>query len=184
MVMALIIGVNAMAADSPFSKGSMILGGTVSFASASGDAYENSNGDGPTMFSISPEIGYFVSPGFAVGGMLNVISWSQGDDDASSFGIGPFVGYYFGADKMEIKGAVFPFLKAFFILDSEKENGDKVASITSFGGMAGIDYMLSTAVALQAGVQFSSDSYKPEGSDESVSGTTMTIGAGIEAFVF
>jgi len=142
-LLAAMLAVTAAAADGPIDKGSMIIGGTAGFQMLSGDLYENSAGDGQTSLIFMPAFGYFMSPGFLIGGELMFESDSQGDFSGSIFGIGPMVGC----------------------------------------GGAGINYMLSNAVAIDFGLQVLSISEEPDGGD-SISGMTITVGAGIQAFVF
>ena len=54
----------------------------------------------------------------------------------------------------------------------------------AFGAQGGGVFMLSNAVGVDVSVRFQSDSYKPEGADESISGTTLQVGLGITAFLW
>ena len=74
-----ILAASAFAQSSPIDKGAMQLGGDISFSSASGDLYENGNGDGETLIMVSPNMGYFVIPNLEIGGQLTYGSDSQGD---------------------------------------------------------------------------------------------------------
>jgi hypothetical protein len=178
-IMLLVLAATAMAANSPIDKGSVILGGSASFSSMSGDLYKVGD-NSTTLILLSPSVGYFVSPGLELGAKIVFSSISIGGSSASSFTFGPEVGYYFGSGtRAEVKGSVYPYLKGFFLLNSSE--GDKM---TTFGGKGGINYMLSNAVALDAGASFQSDSYKPDGATSSVSGSVMTIGVGVTAFIF
>jgi len=174
----------AVAQESPIDKGSMIVGGTIGFQMLSGDAYDVDD-ESYTAISVMPEFGYFVSPGLVVGGELLYSSESQGDYiDNSTFGIGPMIGYYFNTNKesTEIKGALYPYIKGFFIYQS-LSMGDFDITTMSFGGKAGINYMLTDAVALDAGIRVLSDSWEPDGGD-SVSGMNIMFSGGIQAFIF
>jgi len=178
-----------MAAETPVDKGSMILGGTAYFTGQSGDAYENADGDGVTTIALEPSVGYFVAPSIMVGGRILFESASQGDDKVTTFGIGPEVGYYFNLDaaRTEAKGAIYPYVKAFFVYAQYKfewTGGDATTDVTMFGGEGGGVFMLSNAIGLNASVKFQSESFKPEGADESISGTTLQVGAGITAFLW
>jgi hypothetical protein len=171
------------AAESPIDKGSMTIGGTAYFNSQSGERYENFQGDGYTEIGIMPEFGYFIAPGIKIGASLAFVSASQGDESATLFGIGPNVTYYFNLNKerTEVKGAVYPYIGGFFSYATTSNGVDLTE--TSFGGRGGINLMLSQAVAVDFGLQFSSESLDPDGFD-SISGTTLSLLAGIQAFIW
>jgi hypothetical protein len=186
----------ASAQSSPVDKGSMIVGGSAYFMSHSGDLYEDGEGNGITSIYFQPEIGYFMAPNIMIGGFLLYNSTSQDKYKVSSFGIGPQVGYYFNMDKgrTEIKGSVYPYIKGFLsyakTTEDEGDDEDYKYSMTSFGARGGIMYMLSEAVAVDFGLQYSSNTCKqtdpevPEGMDDSESGSSLMIGAGITAFIW
>jgi len=178
-----------MAADNPVDKGSMILGGTAYFMGQSGEAYENIDGDTPSAIGITPSIGYFVAPSIMIGGEILFWNQSLGDRKWTDFAVGPIVGYYFNLDatRTEAKGAIYPYIKGFFIYGQQKyDDGtdDYTTDLMAFGAQGGGVFMLSNAVGVDASVRFQSDSYKPEGADESISGTTLQVGLGITAFLW
>ncbi len=183
----LVFAVGAFAADGPIDKGSMMLGGNVYFESQSGDLYKNADGDSPSMFFASPSFGYFIAPSIMIGAMIGFESYSIGDGGFTEFAFGPMAGYFFNLDasRTEAKGGIYPYIKGFFLFDTFKiKDVDGSDNTTTFGGEAGINYFLSNSVALDFGLGFKSDSYKPDGADESVSGTSIQIGIGIDAFIF
>lgn len=185
-LVVLMFAMSAFATDGPIDKGSMILGGDVSFKMQSGDAYENSDGDALNTLTLMPNLGYFVSPSIMIGAMVNFEKISQGDNSLTELDFGPQVGYFFNMDpeRTDVKGSIYPFLKAFFMFDKLSDDGDLDVSKTIIGGQGGVMFMLSNAVALDFGVLFSSDSWKPDGADESTTGTTIEVGAGISAFCY
>lgn len=187
-VMLLLSGA-VMAAETPIDKGSMIVDGSVYFMSQGGDYYKDTADNSVAVIGIMPSVGYFVAPSIMVGGQIVYVSASQGDDKETTFGVGPVVGYYFNLDatRTEVKGAIYPYVQAFFVYGQYKcewTGGDETTDITMFGGEGGGVFMLSNAVGLNASVQFQSESFKPDGADESISGTTLTVGAGITAFLW
>ena len=102
--------------------------------------------------------------------------------------IGPVVGYYFNTDKtrVEAKGAVYPYVQAFFNYGQEKFDsgaGDITWDLMQFGGEGGVVIMLSNAVGVEASVRFSADSWSPEVGD-SFSGTSIMAGFGITSFIY
>jgi len=172
-----------MAAETPIDKGSMIVGGTAYFMTQSGDLWEVGD-EATTTIGLMPSIGYFVAPSIMIGGEVQFISLSIGGSDLTTFAVGPMVGYYFNLDqtRTEVKGAIHPYIKAFFSY-GQISNGSSIDQM-SFGGQGGAVFMLSNAIGLDAGVRFQSDSWKPEGADESTTGTTIWVGAGITAFLW
>jgi len=172
-----------MAAETPIDKGSMIIGGTAYFMNQSGDLYE-SGGEALATIAIAPTVGYFVAPNIMIGGKIDFLSWSRGGISHTYWTAGPVVGYYFNLDqtRTEAKGAIYPYLLAFFMYGQESNSSG--ADLMAYGGQGGAMFMLSNAVGVEAGVRFQSESYKPEGADESTTGTTLMVGAGITAFLW
>ncbi len=185
-LLILVFAIGASAQDSPIDKGSVMLGGSAYFMSASGDLYKSGD-DSQTWLGFQPEFGYFIAPSIMIGLNVDFVSYSVGDYGNTNFGFGPMLGYYFNMDpaRGEVKGAIYPYIKGFFNLNTysvkDVDGSDKT---TSIGGMGGINYMLSDAVALDFGVKFTSDSYKPDGADESTTGTIMQFGVGFSAFIY
>ncbi len=186
-ILLFVFAAGIMAAENPIDKGSIMLGGSLYFQSQGGDLYKEGGDDGQTTIGISPNVGYFIAPSIMIGAMVDWTKWSQGDYKISEMSLGPTVGYFFNMNSAEVKGSIYPYVAGFFMYSSFKdedgENEDK-ATATSFGGKGGIMYMLSEAVALDINLMYRSDSYKPDGADESVSGSTIKVGAGIQAFIF
>lgn len=179
---------SAIAQDSPIDKGSMMLGGTVHFQTRGGDLYKESVVDYKTSISFNPFVGYFVASSIIVGLDFEYTKHSFDSDTlgTTTLGIGPMAAYYFNLDasRTEVKGSIYPYVKAFFKYCTEKmENDDDKKKVTTFGGQAGINYMLSNAVAVDLNVLFASDSRK-SGDQASVSGTEITVGAGIACFIY
>ncbi len=181
------------AADGPTDKGSLILEGNASFSSISSD--DMLGDESATIINIIPTIGYFISPNLLIGADIEFLKVSYGDMSGSSFGIGPSVGYYFNMDKTRIdaKGAVYPYIKGFFIYTSskleaeeeEEEDEEEVEfTTTTFGFQGGMIFMLSNYVGANFSARYSFDKYKPEGADESADGNTLNIGVGITAFIY
>lgn len=189
LVVMLLLSGAVMAAETPIDKGSMIVDGSVYFMSQGGDAYKDTADNSVATIGIMPSVGYFVAPSIMVGG--EVLFWNQswGDYKWTDFAVGPMAGYYFNLDatRTEVKGAIYPYVKGFFLYGQEKyDDGtdDFTTDVMIFGGQGGGVFMLSNAVGLDASVKFQSESYKPDGADESISGTTIEIGAGITAFLW
>jgi len=194
-LVVLMFAVSAFAVEGPIDKGSMVLEGNVFFQSQGGDFYKlasETGEDGQTVIGFMPSIGYFVAPSIMVGALIDFTKQSQGDESLTQYGFGPMVGYFFNMDpeRTEVKGAIYPYLKAFFTYgkmtsdDGDDATDETDVSVTSFGGMGGIMFMLSNAVAADIGVRFENESYKADGDDESISGTVITFGLGFTAFIW
>jgi len=81
------ITVIAFTVNAQTEKSTLLLGGDLTFSSAS-----NGGGGGSTStFSLSPSMGYFFMKNFAVGGMFNLTSTSGYTD----WSIGPIIRGYF-----------------------------------------------------------------------------------------
>ncbi|MFH2048595.1 MAG: outer membrane beta-barrel protein [bacterium] len=208
-LLVLMFAASAFAATSPIDKGSMILEGDIYFQTKGGDLYKDVDENGvvtenetesQTVMVFSPTIGYFVAPSIMVGVMVNFETSKIADANyeykETKMGFGPMVGYYFNMDKerTDVKGAMYPYIKAFFLYSSCKQdyNGTEFTDkIMSFGGMGGVVFMLSNAVAVDFGVMFRSDKqslddawFEDEDIPEDLSGTVIQVGAGISAFIY
>jgi hypothetical protein len=90
-------------AATPISKGSIIIGGAVSFASQGGDLYANGD-DRQNTLSFMPNALFFVADNIAVGGQLNFTRAWQGDVSSTQFGIGPTAGYF-----LDVDSSIYPY---------------------------------------------------------------------------
>ena len=178
LVISLIIlfaGISTFAADYPFDPGSKKIGGNAYFSFQGGDAYPDI-----TRLSLSPQIAVFSSQDMYYGGgffLEHISSDYYGDNTYWAFG--PIFGFYFNApmDELEVSGRTFPFIE----LAATYGNDDDV-NIFSFGGTVGMTFMVSNAVGIDFGANFTIDNYSYSGN--SVSGTTILVGIGVSSFVF
>lgn len=196
IIIALVMTATVVSAtENPIDKGSWILTGNAYFMSQHGDLYNNADGEGKSWINLAPSAGYFVAPGILIGADTRYTMSSQGDNKTTDFLLGPMVGFYFHMDprRTEVKGAVYPFAKGFFLFGSEKFKADlfeETTTMTAYGGEAGLLYMLSGAVGLnfQANLtklknDYDDDIVDPEVLD-SENGTVFQIGVGVTAFVY
>ncbi len=188
-IVAVVLGVMmaagfAMAGDMPdaLMKGSWELGGGFSFKTTSGDYYENTDGDGSTDFSIHPDLGYFIMDGLVVGASLEFSSHSQGDVSNGTFGLGPFVNYYF---PLEL-GPGHPYGHLSYLYNSMSfDNGttDGSDSFTRLMLGVGYDVPLNEHVGIYGLIHYDMDSFTPDGGD-AVDGNQMGLMVGLKVFHF
>jgi hypothetical protein len=163
----------ALAVDAQTQKGSVMIAGSASFSSSSGDLYGD---EALTQLQLLPAIYYFAADHVAIGGRVNYINVSQGDASSSALLLGPYAAYFFQAGAKSS-----PFVGGGIFLNSNSASvGDH--SITSSGQTialgAGIAFFVKPhfAITPELGVNFQSL--------ESVSGTTILLGVGLAGFVY
>ncbi len=158
---AIIIGLIAAPAafgQDMLAQGSMEIGGSVGFASYSGDYYENADGDAATQMSFAPMVGYFVMDNLSVGAEINYQSVSQGDYSSTDFGLGPAVEYYLGNQM----GPGYLFAHVGFAFGSSKwDDGtnDSTTSSTTITIAPGYLITLNDYVGVAAMLYYSMDSF-------------------------
>ena len=162
----------AFAADSPTDMGSTIIGGNA-FLSV-----ESAEGSSFTTISLMPTIGYFVSSGFMLGGSISLLSLSSGGANATVFGIGPEIRYYFKKNNFvqNIKGSTYSFMGAFVSMLSESGSDD---NLTQFGAVVGFDQMMSEHLSSEFQFRIFKSLYSG-GFDT----TTLYFGIGITGFLY
>lgn len=181
VVLALFVGLAspALAQEYAIDKGSWVLDGTISFTSSGGELNENAQGDRLNSASLAPSVLYFVAPGLALGGTLDVGYSSQGDFSATTIGIGPEIAYFFGAPE----SSVYPFVASrvgYFSLSTE---GFDASGIT-FGFGAGVSAMLSPSVALIIQGTYNVRNVSVDQLNETFSGNQFGLSMGVAAFLF
>lgn len=181
VVLALLAGLAspALAQGYAIDRGAWVLDGTISITSQGGELYENSQGDRLNSVSLAPSVLYFVVPGLALGGSLNVGYASQGDFSATTIGVGPEIAYFFGAPE----SSVYPFVDGsvgYFSLSTE---GADASGITfEFG--AGVAAMLSPSVALIVQGTYNIANVSVDQANETFSGNQFGLSMGVAAFLF
>lgn len=175
-LLALPVGVSAQ--DYATDQGSFVLGGTASFSSQGGDLHEDADGDRLNTLSLNPYVLYFITPGLGIGGELGVARATQGDDDATTIGVGPTVAYYFG----EAASTVRPFVEVHAGYQSISSDFFD-ASGWMVGGGGGAAVMLSPTVALTLSGVYEIQNVSVENFDD-VDGDEFRLEAGVAAFIF
>ena len=174
-----VLAISAIQADAHTRKGTWELQGTVAFSSSSGDLYGNET---YSVISVAPAVHYFVINKLAIGGKLDILSVSQGDDSRTSLFIGPSVQYFLARDHDAV---VNPYLGAAILLRSEStENqvGNVTVSTDASGSAiqlaAGLAWFLREHLALTPELSVNLESL------EGNSGTTIMLGAGLAGFLY
>jgi hypothetical protein len=172
----------------PTDKGSTNLMGKFLFSSSGGDLYSGSDGNRLVAIEFDPAFGYFVSPGFSIGGQILYESLSQGDASLTTWGIGPELTYYIGGSeaKESIKGTTLPFLHAaFFYTNSSWDSGSSSSSTSGtkirFGG--GVMHLITNTVGLFGVAAYDIDNKSPENGD-SESGNQFGVYAGFMIYLY
>ena len=172
------------AAENPVDKGSLMVDGVVFFAMGTGDLYENNASETPILFMATPEFGYFVAPGFMIGGMVQFATLSWGNEGVTVFGVGPMLGYFTDKTKDKVRGSVYPYIKGGLLyLNASMENEVEDYGITNLVAIMGLDYMLSDEVALDARIMFVNSSLEV-GNNDAESGISIWFGAGFSFFLY
>lgn len=141
----------------------MMIGGTAGFSSS----------DGTTDISIAPSLAYFFIDQLAIGASIGFASTTSDLGDASSFGIGPMVRYYFNGE-----GKARFFAQGMFQWSSVKFGDADAVTGTGFGGGAGVSIFLNDHVALDGLVGYTSSSF---GEGDAVG--AFGINFGVQAFI-
>ncbi|NQS99431.1 MAG: outer membrane beta-barrel protein [candidate division Zixibacteria bacterium] len=186
LLLFLLTTITALGQDSPISKGAMLIGGSVSFASMSGDLYED-DGDKATQFQFSPTYYYFVTKGFACGAKFAYLSQSKGDWSSSILSIGPALGYFIDTGNEKI----YPYLGVAYTFDSSKDEDSSeggyeykaTGSHLIFG--LGAAFMLSDHLAVIPEIAYNLVTLEPDETDaESYDGNIFMISIGLAGFLW
>ena len=133
-----LVTVISLTVNAQTEKSTLLLGGGVGFSSTS-----FSGGGSSSVFSLSPNIGYFFAENFAVGGMLDF----QSGNGYNAWSIAPFVKGYFGKDT---KGKPFAQLGVGF--GGGSGGGSTSTALQVRGGYA---LFLNKSIALEIAANFS-----------------------------
>lgn len=186
-----------VALNAQTEKGKILLGGgtKLSFSMVNNltktDNSSNENGK-VSNFELSPQIGFFISDGLALGAELpanyNLVKYS-GDNKitTSSIAIAPFLRYYLGSESIK------PFLQGkvgFGIMNQNSDLtfglSDKLsASLFLYELKGGVGFFLNERVSLDLTIGYSSYSIKPrENNSSNERQIQRGIGLGIGVAVF
>ena len=178
-------------------QGSVLLGGSSKLDITSMSSKIKMDGDSEdegksSNFEFSPQLGYFVSDGFALGVELPITSNSQTDEDndkytSTSLAFAPFARYYFGTGKAKpyLHGSVgFGSMNMKYKPNMGTSN-DSSGSLFLYQISGGIAVFLNEKLSLDFELGYTSATMKPK-EDNSVNYRSVTsgIGAGIGFVIF
>ena len=163
---ALAIPASPLCAQAALEQGSMLVGGS---AGANVRSYDGSD-DSILTVSLFPRAEYFIADRFAVGGTVGLGYSSSGDENTTSFSVGPALTWY----PMERDGAI-PYLRAGAGWGRSSHSGgflDGEADFWSLDAGVGLLLLLNEAVGLETElfVQRTSSENVVAGDLESTSG--------------
>ncbi|MCA4900668.1 MAG: autotransporter domain-containing protein [Bacteroidota bacterium] len=173
-----------------FSKGSILLGGSVSADFTTNKTIAGSTtttNSSTNSFSISPNVGYFVIDNLAVGGALQFNTTSTKDDgsrasfSSNSFALQPFGRYYF--DKFYAQASF-----GFGSYKSENTNGNGITttnkgSLFNWALAGGYVFLLNDHVGLEPQIGYGSQSQSPDGSNVTVRDAGLFLRLGIQVYL-
>ena len=161
MLLTLLLTTGVIIANAQTEKGDWMVGGNLSL---------NTSGNN-TEFSLTPDIGIFIINNLAFGGNLGFIYSKSGDANVTSFGIGPFLRYYFTTARIR------PILHGSLNFLSQKTKITGLPSTTNnvtsyfLGGGAAI--FISDQVSIDAVLGYANSKIKNYGSN---GGLALNIG--------
>ena len=178
LVVLLILVSVSVFAQSPISKGTIMLNGNMYYSSQS---YDNLDITYSTL-RINPQAGYFIIDNLA----LNLdLSYEKIDIgiDISRYGIGPNLRYYFDLKKY------FPFISMGYSFTSSSQDGsDYKQTGNQYILGAGISYLITKNVAVEASLNYKFDEVKREYSglysDETLKSKIIMFGVGFNFYLY
>jgi opacity protein-like surface antigen len=178
LVVFLVLVPASVFAQSPISKGTIILNGNLYYSSQS---YDNSDISYSTL-RINPQVGFFIVDNLA----LNLdLSYEKIDIgiDISRYGIGPNLRYYFDLEKY------FPFISiGYSFTSSSQDGGDYKQTGNQYILGAGISYLITKNVAIEASINYKFDQedreYPGFFSDETIKSKIIMLGVGFNFYLY
>lgn len=171
------------AQDHPVDKGAQIISADISFSSASGDLFEDANGDSYNTFEAQVGYDIFVIPNLTVGGGIGASYTGQGDASSTSFQIGPSISYFIGRSG----SSVYPFVGAgFYYLTTTTDFGTEDITFSGtdilLGG--GVLVPVKDHIGVTFRIAYDIVNLTESESDESFDGNSFSIGVGISGLLY
>jgi hypothetical protein len=191
LVTFLLLTGTAFGAEYPVDKGSTLISGGFSFTNATGNLYEDSEGNSTKMLSFAPSVLGFVVPNLALGGNVEFAWASQGDFSMTTLAIGPKIAYFVGQPNSKAYpyfSMGFNFLRDTF--EEEEyvgwggyEKVEYTISGTRFYFGAGLYNMVGSHLAIGFEGTYNLDTLKPE-DGKSESGSIFLVTVTLAGFIF
>ncbi len=171
------------AAQYPFGRGSVLIGGGGTYMSISSDDFR----DDPSLFVFYPTMGYFLTDNLCLGAQLILASVSDGGDDISAMGIGPQATYYITKSRTDggYSGRAVPYLTASLLIGQiSSGNEETSARAVTIGG--GVLAMMAKNIGGYAEVNYSFDKLSEDDElfNEDYSGTRIAAVVGLRMFLW
>jgi len=172
-----------LGAEYALDKGSNMFGVTAGLINASGDLYEDQDGNSSTTILIMPSWARFFVPNFGFGGDLLLLHSKQGDKGTSTLGLGPKAMFFFGGPGSKS----YPYFTfGLYYVRNTIDYGryDYTTSGIRFKFGGGATIMIARHLGLLMEASYNLDSLKPEGAKKSESGNMLIISMGLTGFTF
>ena len=167
-------------------KGTIELAGTIAYANYT-LVYQGQKGDATSLFSFSPQVGYFVTENFEVGLSSGVVLLpglsfqSSGENSTTGLQLFATPAYHFSSGGSNLT----PFIEAqlgYTSLASSSGLSDVKRSGFSYGGRGGVKFVPVEHLILTFAVQYLSINLKASGELERTGYNYFTIGVGVGAY--
>ena len=164
-------------------KGSNMFGVTAGYINASGNLYEDEEGNSSSTLLIMPSVVHFSPRNVGLGGDLLLFHYKQGDGGITTLGIGPKMMFSFGGKDTK----TYPYFTfGFYYVNNTIDYGthDYTTSGTrlKFGG--GTSIMIANHLGLLMEASYNLDNLKGEHAKKSTSGNMFIISMGLAGFTF
>jgi len=172
-----------LGAEYAVDKGSNMFGITAGLINASGNLYEDGEGNSSTTLLIMPTLAHFLVPNFGFGGDLLLLHSKQGDTGLTTLGLGPKAMFFFGGPGTKS----YPYLTlGFYYIRNTIDYGtdDYTTSGIRLKLGGGVSIMIATHLGLLMEASYNLDSLKPEDNGKSKSGNMMIVSVGLAGFTF
>ena len=136
------------------TKGNWMVGGSGSYNKYDGkDKITGDSGNGYSIITLNPNVGYFIIDKLALGTKLNFYSQINEDNanSSSKIGIGPFVRYYF----LEKENRVNIFAQTSLDYNEFRRTYSNKTSDLTYSLKAGPVVYFNSSVALEMGLEYS-----------------------------
>ena len=179
----LLIGTSTQVAGSPlslFESTPTVAGFAYSSTKSKADEYE-SDADKYFSFNISPQIGYFIVDGLALGVTSNVayLKYKEDEDALVSYAFGPLMRYYFNVERFK------PFIQGSACFGQLRYSSDYKSNLSDYGGGAGVAFFVNDKVSIDMFAGYNHAISKDPNDDDNYRDivSTFTFGFGVSIFL-